>query len=232
MDASHSTNILQSVFGIFGRTLGKGDPMVRTSTARIIGRRAWAAYLLALGRLSLLPRALAAVTATMCVAVLGGLVGFATNARGDVITFVSDTSWTVLDASAVPLGSAQFVCLSAGVPASCPPGATLYGDLGSGWSADLSGIPGAAWIWAPGITGTTPSASFAQFSFFQQFDLHGLPISGTISVAVDDFAEVLVNGTSIGTTGSVADISLASQAQSALKTFDLAPFLVPDLNTI
>src|SRR5262249_34330296 len=58
------------------------------------------------------------------------------------------------------------------------------------------------------------------------------PISGTISVAVDDFAEVFVNGTSIGTTGSVADISLASQAQSALKTFDLAPFLVPDLNTI
>jgi hypothetical protein len=167
----------------------------------------------------------------MCVA--GGSVGFATDARGDVITFVSDTSWTVLDASAVPLGSAQFVCLNAIVPASCPPGATLLvGGPASGWSADLSGIPGAAWIWAPGITGATPSASLAQFSFFHQFDLHGLPVSGTISVAVDDFAEVFLNGTSIGTTGSVTDISLASQAQSGLSTFDLTPFLVPGQNTI
>jgi hypothetical protein len=38
---------------IFGRTVGKEDPMVRTSTATVIGREARAAFVMALSRLSL-----------------------------------------------------------------------------------------------------------------------------------------------------------------------------------
>jgi hypothetical protein len=57
-------------------------------------------------------------------------------------------------------------------------------------------------------------------------------VSGTISIAAGDFAEVFVNGVSAGTIGSVSDISLASLAQSVLTTFDLSPYLVAGDNTI
>ncbi|MDP3890289.1 hypothetical protein, partial [Nocardioides sp.] len=63
-------------------------------------------------------------------------------------------------------------------------------------------------------------------------NLPGPPIAGSISVAVDDFAEVFVNGTLVGTTGSVTNISLAGAAQSSLATFNITPFLVTGTNYI
>ena len=92
--------------------------------------------------------------------------------------------------------------------------------------------PGAYWIWAPGITGDTPNASLAEYSFNQKFDLAGTPISGSISVAVDDMAQVYVNGILAGTTGSITNVGVAFQAQSELKSIDLTPFLVSGTNTI
>lgn len=147
-------------------------------------------------------------------------------------TFVSDTTWAVTDAASNPLGPAQFVCISPGQPPSCPAGATFLTASGTGWAANLSSIPGAHWIFAPGITGTTPNASLARFSFTKTFTLVGAPVSGTISVAVDDFAQVFVNGTSAGTTGSITNASASSAAQNALTTFNITPLLVSGINTI
>jgi hypothetical protein len=147
-------------------------------------------------------------------------------------SFVSDTSWTVTDAASNPLGSAQFICLSPGQPPSCPPGATFLTASGTGWTANIASIPGAHWIMAPGITGATPNASLRKFSFTKTFALAGTPVSGTISIAVDDFAQVFVNGTSAGTYGSITDVATASAAQNGLATFNITAFLVSGTNTI
>jgi hypothetical protein len=103
---------------------------------------------------------------------------------------------------------------------------------GTGWTANISSIPGAHWILAPGITGATPNASLARFSFTKTFTLVGTPVSGTISIAVDDFAQVFVNGNSVGSYGSITNAATAFAAQSALTTFDITPFLVSGPNII
>ena len=138
-------------------------------------------------------------------------------------TFASDPTW---------LPASQNVCLNASSPSPCPAGATQYGYAGSGWTAPLSTIPGATWIWAAGITGATVPAFPAEFTFSKTFSNVGLPISGSISVAADDFAAILVNGVPVGTIGSRTDEALAGAASSSLKTFDIGPFLVPGTNVI
>ena len=67
---------------------------------------------------------------------------------------------------------------------------------------------------------------------FQKTFALGSNPSGTILIAVDDFAEVLVNGSVAGTTGSVTDVSVAYQAQNTAVTIDLGPYLVAGTNTI
>jgi hypothetical protein len=57
-------------------------------------------------------------------------------------------------------------------------------------------------------------------------------MAGTIFVAVDDLAEVVVNGIVIGSTGSVTDFGEAASAQASLKEFDLLAFLEPGPNNI
>ena len=151
------------------------------------------------------------------------------------IAFTSSSDWDVFTADPAVdptslLGPAQTVCLNGSFPSPCPSGATLYGWPAGGWSADLSGVPGASWIWAPGVTGATAPAELAQFFF--SMDIPGNAISGTLQIAVDDFAEVIVNGASVGTVGSITDFSAAAAAQSALQSFDITPFLVSASNTI
>src|SRR6266550_5641362 len=111
------------------------------------------------------------------------------DAQDVTINVVSDTNWTVSDANGNSLGNAQNVCLNATAPSNCPAGATLYGYAGPDWTANLSSIPGATWIWAPNITGATSPAANAEFSFEKQFYLCGDPQPGTISVAADDTAK-------------------------------------------
>ena len=53
-----------------------------------------------------------------------------------------------------------------------------------------------------------------------------------IGDAADDFVEVRVNGTTVGTNGSTTDVTLAGQAQATPATFDLSPFLRAGDNTI
>jgi len=108
----------------------------------------------------------------------------------------------------------------------------VYGFVGGGWRADLSSIPGAHWIWAPNINGTTTPAELNQFFFSKTFQLNGSRAFGSISISADDFAEVHVNGHVVGAIGSVSDFSTAMSAQSSLTTFDLAPFLASGTNIL
>ncbi len=152
--------------------------------------------------------------------------------RGVTINFVSDRTWQVnamnADGSVGPtMGSAQWVCACS----SCPPGATALGHPYC-WGADLSAIPGACWIWQPGVSGETSPADLQGAYFTKEFNLLCPQVSGRILVAADDFAEVLVNGSVVGTTGSVTDYGLAAAAQGALREFDLSPFLIGGQNTI
>ena len=144
------------------------------------------------------------------------------------VTFASGTSWTVEDADAgvgpalaLP-GAAQHVCLNAGAPATCPGDATLFGWVGSGWSADLSAIPGATWIWAPGIDAATTPADADTYRFVKTVNVPGTPQSGTAWVAADDGAEVFVNGTSAG----------SASGQNTMTSLDITSLLVEGANEI
>src|SRR5712692_394887 len=153
------------------------------------------------------------------------------------VAFASDTSWQVYNAdlalgTASPLCSAQLVCLNSFYPSPCPQGATLYGFSGAGWRSDLSSIPGAHWIWAPNINGTTTPAELNQFFFSKTFQMTGGKPFGSISISADDFAEVRVNGHIVGAIGSISDFPTASLAQSYLTTFDLTPFLALGTNIL
>jgi len=131
------------------------------------------------------------------------------------------------------VGDAQNYCLNASYPPNCPPGATVYGFGSVGWTADLSPIPGATWIWAPGITGRTPNASGASFTFKRKITLHGAVVSGTVYVAADDWARINVNGTWVASWGSVTDFDEASLANTTLSQgFDITPYLTQGVNRI
>ena len=151
------------------------------------------------------------------------------------ITFGSDTTWDVYNGNPSSgtsqlLGKAEFVAANASSPTVQPPGTVNYGyPAAGGLTANLSSIPGSFWVWAPGITGSTIAPDFQQYYFSKTMQL-GTPLSGSISVAADDLVEVIVNGTSVGSYGSITTPLLATQ--STLKTYDLLPFLVSGNNTI
>jgi hypothetical protein len=173
-------------------------------------------------------------------AVLLLLAACPAGAVGATVTFASGPEWATvaLQPGAAGhegvrwLGPAHAVCLNASAPAGCPADATLYGYAGSGWPADLSAIPGAEWIWAPGVTGQTAPAQFAHFLFAHTFALHGTPVSGAVFVAADDFARLWVNGRAAGTIGSVTDGGAAAQAQGSLQQFDISALLRRGLNLV
>ena len=150
----------------------------------------------------------------------------------------SDASWDVFSSDptipgAVFLGKAQPVCLNATTPANCPAGALLYGNPATAaWTADLSTLPGAVWVWVPGVTGATTTADLAQAFFTKTITLPAAPLSASISVAADDFAQVLVNGFVVGIAGSAIDPAAAAAAGAGLTTFDITSQLVPGDNRI
>src|SRR3954469_6930126 len=86
-------------------------------------------------------------------------LGLASKAQATIIMFGSDTTWDTYDANPVSgtanlLGPAQYVADNASSPSNQPPGTVVYGyPAAGGMTANLSSIPGAHWIWAPGITG-------------------------------------------------------------------------------
>lgn len=142
------------------------------------------------------------------------------------ISFASDGTWEAFDANpngpgpANFLGYAQFTCPSVSPPPNCT---AVYG----GWGATL---PGASWIWAPGIASSALS-DFAQFFFRKQFSVGGTPTSGSVTIAVDDYTQVIVNGAIVGTSGSTTNVGLAGAAQNPT-SFDVSSALVVGTNTI
>jgi hypothetical protein len=139
-----------------------------------------------------------------------------------------DASYTV----GVSLGSAAEVCLTPSVPANCPAGMSgvvIYHVSGTGWAGG-SAIPQAHWIWRGDVSPTAP-ADLVVGVFEQAFQLGTNP-TGSIQIAVDDFAEVFVNGAAVGTAGSISDVALAGQDQSVAKTLDLTPALHAGSNKI
>lgn len=154
---------------------------------------------------------------TFVLAILGLAIVSRTAAAQATISFVSDTTWSAFAMN--PDGS---------------PGASLGPPQSASWSpyfADLTAVPGANWIWKPGVDASSPADLDGAF-FTRQFEVPGVPVEGHIFVAVDDMAEVIVNGNSVGVTGSTSDYSAAVSAQSALRRFDLTPFLVGGSNSI
>jgi len=131
------------------------------------------------------------------------------------------------------LGMAALVCVTPDTPPNCPvdAGAVSYkSGTAFTWTADTSAFPDAHWIWRGDVT---PDASAdLQIAIFQKSFVLGTNPAGTIQIAADDFAEVEVNGSDAGTTGSVTDIGISDEAQKHLTPFDLGPFLVEGTNTI
>lgn len=122
---------------------------------------------------------------------------------------VSDTTWEVYDASGHLLfdsmgnpALAQNVCLNATSPTNCPAGATQYGYPYTAWTTNLSSLPGATWIWAPGVSGATSPAAHAKFTFGKAFNLPALPPIGVPNIdfwiaADNTVEEILVNNNSV-----------------------------------
>ena len=161
------------------------------------------------------------VAIVLALAVLA--VPIPTVAQNTLVT--SDTTWTVraIRKNGVPkgLGYAEAVCLNAVSPTNCPPGAVLYG-FGDSWFADLSSIPGAIWIWAPGIHGLTSPADFQTFWFSKAFYVRAEPVTASISIAVDNYAEIYVNGQLVGAYGSLIS---GAAAFNSLRKFSVKSFL-------
>ncbi len=141
------------------------------------------------------------------------------------ITFASGTNWRAYKSDpalgpARSKGWAQTVCVSSRIPAVCPEGALSYGNEipDAGWGADLTSIPDAKWVWAPKITPSTAPADLDEYFFSKKFNVKGNVVNATVSVAGDDFVQVIVNGAVVGSSGSVEDVGLAAYAQ-----FNLVP---------
>jgi hypothetical protein len=164
----------------------------------------------------------------------------ATASASTTIHFASGSEWTSFSADpgstpflATPsvLGPAQRVCMTLIAPPNCAPGATIYNSPFYGWTADLSPIPGAAWIWRPGINGESTPADLADYFFSHTLILAGEPTSGTMYVSADDFAAVRVNQQLVGTIGSIVNPSLAG-THTYLTALDISGFLHPGRNVV
>jgi hypothetical protein len=147
------------------------------------------------------------------------------------ILLASGPTWQTWHAGKL-IGQAQNVCLNSTSPPNCPAGATIYGYEHTAWQADLSAIPGATWIWAPGITGKTRHASGASYRFRRSLTVRGRVVSGTAYVAADDLARIKINGTWVGRWGSVSNFSKAARANARLKGIDITSFLTRGVNRL
>ena len=144
--------------------------------------------------------------------------------------FGSGPAWSVYGSDGALLGAAQPVCLTADSPPGCPNHAYIWQYAGNGWMADITSLGGAQWIWSP-TASRTDFGDLAQFAFVRTVTLPAVE-SVSLSIAADDFASVEVNGTTIGSLGSISDGAVSWQAQSALTTFDITSALVVGDNTI
>ena len=180
-------------------------------------------------------RVLAVCLAVSAVIALAGGAAAVQAAEPRTVSFGSGSDWATFDLNREGvnphLGHAQLVCMNAGSPYPCPEGATDFGAPFSGWFADRSSIPGAEWIWAPGVDGTSSPAEQRSFLFTKVIKIAGRPTQASLSLAADDFAEAWVNGHRVGSVGSVVDPNQAG-AHNYLTTFDITKAVHRGVNII
>jgi len=157
--------------------------------------------------------------------------------KGHDITLVSDTNWEVYSSRGKEqdayIGKAQFVCFNSASSTDCPEGALDYGHGTQAWGAHIDACAGnARWIWAPGVTGASAPAEMAEFYFVNQVELQDRPASAHVQLAVDDQAEVIVNGKAVGAIGSTSDVDVAWANQNKPTSIDISSALVTGTNTI
>lgn len=153
--------------------------------------------------------AFTALALSMCLSILAVV-----RVCAGTIEFVSDGTWTVSSMNADGSRGATIG------------GAECYGHPAPG------GLPSTACpIWLSGFTSSTLSDLVGGY-FTKTIFVPGLPTAGNVRVAVDDFAEVRVNGIVVGITGSISDLGAAGAAQAGLRDFDLTPYLVTGNNEI
>jgi hypothetical protein len=179
----------------------------------------------------------------VCVAVATGLLAWRGRAEAATAIFYSDASPPIpissLAALGMPLGPPERVCLNPGVPVSCSPPANYYnytgGGQAAGWKADLSVHPecaNAKWIWAPGISGTTPLGQGVHYFFQFNVNVPGTPTRGDLYIAVDDFARLYINGAALSrTVGSFTSLPVALTAANKLSHFDISSIVHAGVNT-
>jgi hypothetical protein len=184
-----------------------------------------------LARLFVIASALAAIVAIAAVGEANADTTVSFASGPDWVAFTSDPGQAPYLDTPGAVGPAQLVCMSQFAPPACPSGATIYNSPFFGWTADLTPIPGAHWIWAPGIDGTSTPADLADYFFSKTIILDGPPTGGTIYVAVDDYASVRVNQQLVATLGSIVDPSLAGK-HTFLTAYDISGYLKAGRNVI
>jgi hypothetical protein len=157
------------------------------------------------------------------------------------VAFVSGPDWSSYSGRLPPAGQggylrdeftgpAMAVCVNPQVPSNCPAGAVVYMHPGSpGWAGGAS-LPRALWVWRGDVAANGPAAF--QTAIFEKTVVVGDHPTGNLWLAVDDWAQVFVNGASVGTAGSIENVGKAWHAQNTLQPFDLTPALRPGANTI
>ena len=150
------------------------------------------------------------------------------------VDFASGVDWPSFNGDlngpiGASLGNARAVCVSPGVPANCAANAVVYRSSGAGWTATVD-APNATWVWRGDVIAT--GLADLQFAIFQKTFTLGVNPAGTIQIAADDFVAVRVNGTLVGSTGSLTDPSIAYQGQSTALRLDLGAYLKVGANTI
>jgi predicted ribosomally synthesized peptide with SipW-like signal peptide len=125
------------------------------------------------------------------------------------LSFVSNSTWPTYSGrpsmGGKLLGNAEDVCLSATVPYACPAGGVIFGypTPNGVWTAPLTNIPGALWIWAPGVTGSTPTTTDQTVYFSKDLYIPAPVVTGTVTIyaAADNYAAVYINGNLVGQVG-------------------------------
>jgi hypothetical protein len=133
------------------------------------------------------------------------------------LNLVSDESWTSSDETG-PI-TTSLVCLNTNAPAGCPAQASIYGFPDSLWLAPptTGTYSRARWIWA-GDVSASARGDGDTVTFEKSFYLCDAPVGGSISIAVDDFAEVKLNGQTLATTAGYWQFNTVQVPASALRT--------------
>lgn len=180
-------------------------------------------------RSSLRPREIA--TAVLVVALSCALRPTAAVAQQQEVFVPSNATWAAFDELGTPLGNAQLVCLrTSDIAYTCPAGAVSWnypGIASQAWYQDLSVIPNGRFIWAPGI-GPGDIIFDAFYVFRKTITLNAPPQSGNFFITADDYAEVRVNGSLVGSIGATTGVG----GPRPLRSFNILPFLRQGANDI